>query len=221
MQAQRNELANAVGKVLGKATTSEPNEIQEEEAEEEPGSREEPQGTATTMETSGNENLEMLGDVATLLQTPSKKSLPQRKTRGKRKKDGEESLTPLKRSKTSNRSEDHDDQNNDEDDADTLYKLAPLDDSLAENILQGPTSADTESTDSDAPYKLVPSVESTVKSIGLSDNPLSVDSDVLYRLAGSVGNSSVGPASTYHNLKVGSADSPGFLSSPEESVLFR
>ena len=52
-------------------------------------------------ETSGNENLEMLGDVASLLQTPTKKSLPQRKNRGKRKRCGDEetTTTPTKKSR--------------------------------------------------------------------------------------------------------------------------
>ena len=232
---------------------------------------------SATTETSGNENLKMLGDVASLLQSPTKKTLPQRKTRGKRKRDDDGTTSPPKKSKRCAADEEHLEQvhNNiaskEEVDDGTLYRLVEVDElspfanpsvisahvedlvfaastpstmigsiephsSVGSPSIEPQSSVGPPSIESDATrYHLVPSVQSIPDSV---DTPESI---ALYRLAdGGVGSSNAEddeespPSSVPQSESEGNfprtlqqlrtvtiVESPGFLSSPEENVLFR
>jgi len=167
---------------------------------------------AATSESSGNENLEMLGDVASLLQSPSKKSLPQRKTRGKRKRDDDGFAPTLKKSKRcaedaeqqkkqqqqQQQQQEHQeeaikptDRENDEDDKQVLYKL------VQSEAMSSPFAVFAASTPStmigsvEPQSSLPPSSVEPQSSLG----PPSIESDgTLYHLVPSVGTPESGVA---------------------------
>jgi len=167
------------------------------------------------------------------LETPAKKTLPERKSRGKRRIDDDfEETLPIKRQRKPH------DPVLVSSDQDALVSASVTETGPSSEFtaaFPSPAPASVESLDSDLHYRLVGSVEShlsadTVYRLASSiGNPASVDNgdldgcvSTMPESVDSVADSVLENPSLQHIQYVAaSVDSPGFLSSPGENMLFR